>query len=75
MDIMVFLNGATKFLASAAAIAQTAMSVHPETLLALGGLGVIASGAYSLWQAFRKRKQRLPSTIAQFEAQFVHEKR
>jgi hypothetical protein len=75
MGIMVFLNGATKFLASAAAIALTAMSVRPETLLALGGLGVIASGAYSLWQAFRERKQRLPGTIAQFEAQFVPEKR
>lgn len=75
MGIMVFLNGATKFLASAAAIALTAMAVRPETLLALGGLGVIASGAYSLWQAIREKKQRLPNMIAQFEAQFVPEKR
>jgi hypothetical protein len=68
--MMVFLNGITRFAGSGAAIALAAFGVTPVTLLVVGGLGVIAAGVYSLWQAGADRKEHQPETIAEFEAQF-----
>jgi len=68
--IMVFLNGAIRLAASAAGIVLAAMAVSPQTLLVIGGTGVILSGVYSLHQAAWARKQRQPETIAEFEQQF-----
>lgn len=72
MGILAFLNGASRLAASAAGIALTSrgLSVQPVTLLWIGGLGVIASGFYSLWQAARERKELRPQTFAEFESQF-----
>jgi hypothetical protein len=69
--IMVFLNGATRLIASAAGIGLAALAVPPGALLIVGGMGVILSGAYSLWQGRRERRQRLPDTIQDFERQFT----
>jgi hypothetical protein len=46
------------------------ISIQPETLILIGGLGVIGSGFYSLRQAVRERKEHLPRTFAEFEAGF-----
>ena len=71
MGIMVFLNGVIRIVASLVAIGLTRqLSLQPSTLLWIGGLGVIASGFYSLWQAAREREERRPETFAAFEAQF-----
>ncbi len=48
MGIMVFLNGIIRFSASAAGMMLAAMAVSPQTLLVVGGIGVIFSGFYSL---------------------------
>lgn len=69
MGIMVFLNGATRLSASAIAIALTAWRVEPTTLMLIGGLGIIAVGAFSLGQA-RLEEQFHLDTIADFEARF-----
>jgi hypothetical protein len=72
MGIMVFLGGLVQLLAALAAMLLTsqALSVQPVTLIWIGGLGVILSGVYSLWQAARERKEHRPQTFAEFEAQF-----
>jgi small neutral amino acid transporter SnatA (MarC family) len=67
----VFLNGVIRFSASAAGMVLAAMAVSPQTLLIIGGSGVILSGLYSLRQAARERKQRRPETMAEFERQFA----
>jgi hypothetical protein len=68
--ISVFLYGVVRIVASLVAMGLARQGVQPETLLWIGGLGVIASGFYSLWQAVRERKERRPATFAEFEAQF-----
>ncbi len=73
MGIMVFLNGTIRLSASAAGMTLAAMAVSPQTLLVLGGIGVILSGVYSLYQAQWDRKQHQPETIAEFERQFIAE--
>jgi MFS family permease len=70
MGIMVFLNGLMRFAASAVAMALAAFCISPQTIIFIGGLGVIASGLYSLWQAAGERKAGRPQTFAAFEAQF-----
>lgn len=75
MGIMVFLNGAVRFAASAAAIGLAACEFQPGTLMVVGGLGVILSGIYSLWQGLRERREKQLATIADFEAMFAAEKR
>ncbi len=70
MGITVFLSGLIRIVASAAGMGLAALSVRPSTFLWIGGLGVIASGVYSLWQAARERKEHRPRTFAEFEAQF-----
>jgi hypothetical protein len=69
--IMVFLYGLVRIAASAAAIGLASWSVRPETLLWIGGLGVILSGFYSLWQAARERREHRPQTFAEFEKAFA----
>ncbi|NMC19593.1 MAG: MFS transporter [Thermogutta sp.] len=71
MGIMVFLNGVIRFSASAAGMALTALEVPPQTLLIIGGTGVILSGFYSLYQAAWERRHRRPETIPEFERQFT----
>jgi hypothetical protein len=72
MGSLVVVNGLSRIVASAAGMALTsqALSVQPGTLLWIGGLGMMASGFYSLWQAARERKEHRPQTFAEFEAQF-----
>ena len=70
MGLMVFLNGTVKVLASALGMLLVWFSVPPTTLIALGGVGVVLSGFYSLWQWDRERRERQPRTITEFEAQF-----
>jgi len=67
MGVMVFLNGSIRLAASAAGIGLTALSIPPSVLLVAGGIGVMLSGLYSLWQAAWERQQRGPETIAEFE--------
>jgi hypothetical protein len=67
MGVMVFLNGATRLLASAAGIGLAALSVPPGALLMAGGIGVVLSGAYSLWLAAWDRRHCGPETMAEFE--------
>jgi len=71
MGVMVFLNGAIRIVASLAGMVLAAWAVQPVTLLWIGGLGVIASGVYSLVLAAVERRDRLPRTFAEFEAQFT----
>ena len=71
MGIMVFLNGIIRFSASAAGMMLAAMAVSPQTLLVVGGIGVIFSGFYSLYQAAAERKRHQPETMAEFERQFT----
>jgi hypothetical protein len=68
--IMVFLNGATRLLGSLAGMLLAALSMQPETLLVIGGVGVLLSGIYSLSQAARERQEHRPETFAQFESQY-----
>ncbi|GEM_PF-692125 len=72
MGIMVFLNGVIRFSASAAGMALAALEVAPQTLLIIGGIGVILSGCYSLYQAAWERRHHRPETIPEFERQFTH---
>jgi hypothetical protein len=67
MGVMVFLNGSIRLLASAAGIGLAALSIPPSVLLIAGGVGVILSGLYSLWQAGWERQHRGPETILEFE--------
>jgi len=71
MGIMVFVNGAIRLSASAAGMVLAAMAVSPQTLLIIGGTGVILSGLYSLYQAAWERKQHQPETMTEFERQFT----
>jgi hypothetical protein len=70
MGVMVFVNGATRLLASLTSMLLMAFAVPPGLLLAFGGLGVILSGVYSFWQTIGAPRQREPQTIAEFEHQF-----
>jgi hypothetical protein len=70
MGMMVFLNGLTRISASLVGMILAAMAFRPDTFLWIGGLGVIASGLYSLYQADRERREHRPRTFAEFEAQF-----
>jgi hypothetical protein len=70
MGLMVFLNGATRLLASVAGILLTKMGVPVVALLVIGGSGVVLAGVYSSWQAARERRQHAPDTMAAFEHQF-----
>ncbi|HPM83325.1 MAG TPA: MFS transporter [Candidatus Anammoximicrobium sp.] len=67
MGVMVFLNGAVRLLASAAGMGLAALSVPPGVLLIAGGVGVVLSAAYSLWQASWERRHRGPETMTEFE--------
>lgn len=71
MGVMAFLNGAIRLTASATGIALAAMAISPATLIALGGTGVILSGAYSLWCAAQERRELRLETTAEFERQFL----
>jgi hypothetical protein len=71
MGIMVFLNGGIRMAASASGMVLAASAVQPGTLLVVGGLGVILSGVYSLWQGIRERRERHLATIADFESLFT----
>ena len=71
MGIMVFLNGIIRFSASAAGMILAALAVSPQTLLVVGGIGVIFSGLYSAFQAAAERKRNQPETMAEFERQFT----
>lgn len=75
MGVMVFLNGAIRLLASAAGMGLTALSVPPSVLLIAGGVGVMLSGVYSLWQASWERRHRGPETMTEFEHQWEDEPR
>jgi hypothetical protein len=75
MGIMVFLSGAVRFTASATAMGLAAFHFQPSTLMVVGGLGVILSGVYSLWQGLQERRDKQLATIADFEAMFAGEKR
>jgi hypothetical protein len=67
MGIMVFLNGLIRFSASAAGMALTALAISPQTLLIIGGAGVIVSGFYSLYHATWDKRRCEPATITDFE--------
>jgi len=71
MGIMVFLNGMIRLVASAAGMVLAAMAVAPQTLLIIGGIGVVLSGLYSLHQAAWERMHHQPQTMAEFERQFT----
>lgn len=75
MGIMVFLSGAIRLTASAMAMILSAYALRPSTLMVVGGLGVILSGVYSLWQGIRERRERQLATIADFEAMCTAEQR
>lgn len=70
MGIMVFLNGIVRFSASGAGMILAARNVSPQTLLVIGGAGVVVSGLYSLQQGLAERRRREPETMAEFERQF-----
>lgn len=72
MGIMVFLNGVIRLTASAAGMALAWMAVAPQTLIIIGGVGVMFSGVYSLYQAAWDRKHHQPETMAEFERRFVN---
>jgi hypothetical protein len=72
---MVFLSGAIRFGASSAGMVLAAMAVPPGVFLVIGGLGVILSGVYSLWQAVRERQADYPNTMTEFESQYVEVRR
>jgi hypothetical protein len=59
--------------AATGGILLAAMAVPPGALLVIGGLGVILSGVYSLWQATAERRERRPQTMTEFERQFLGE--
>lgn len=72
VGIMAFLNGVIRLGASATGMALAARGVSPQTLIVLGGLGVTASGVYSLYQAHGERRHRQPETMTEFERQFAN---
>jgi hypothetical protein len=69
MGVMVFLNGATRLTASAMGMVLASLNVPTTTILTIGGAGVILSGAYSLAQARRERREHRPQTVSEFESQ------
>lgn len=69
--VMVFVNGATRLMASATGMLLASLGFQTTTVLALGGVGVMVSGLYSFAQARRERRENRPDTIAEFESQFV----
>ena len=71
LGIMALLNGTVRLIASAAGMALMWWHVAPTTLLAVGGLGIIAVGLYSLVESRAERHQANLATIAAFEAQFT----
>jgi MFS family permease len=71
MGMMVFFNGVIRLSASAAGMTLAAMAVSPQMLLVIGGVGVILSGVYSLYQAGWERRRRQPETMSEFERQFT----
>jgi len=73
MGVMAFLNGAIRLGASAAGMVLAAMAIPPGALLVFGGVGVILSGVYSLWQAAREREEHRPQTMTEFEREFLGE--
>jgi len=73
MGVIAFLNGAIRLGASAAGMVLAAMAIPPGVLLILGGLGVMLSGVYSLWQAMRERQEHRPPTMTEFEREFLGE--
>ena len=73
MGVMVFVNGAIRLVASAAGMGLAALSIPPGVLLTIGGLGVVLSGVYSLWQAAWERKHRGPETMTEFEHRWEEE--
>lgn len=75
MGVMVFLNGAIRLVASAAGMGLAALSIPPGVLLTVGGLGVVLSGVYSLWQAGWDREHRGPETMTEFESRCADERR
>lgn len=69
MGILTFLNGAMRL--SAGAISSVLVGLYsPSAVLAIGGVGVIASGAYSWYLAGQEKTHHDPATIADFEAGF-----
>ena len=70
MGVISFLNGAIRLTASATGIALAALAFSPATLIAVGGTGVILSGAYSLWCAIQERRELPLETTVEFERQF-----
>ncbi|NLX95081.1 MAG: MFS transporter [Rhodopirellula sp.] len=74
MGIMAFLHGMIRLTASAAGMALAALAVPPATLIAVGGLGVIFSGVYSLINGLRERRVMHLETTADFEQQFLDER-
>ncbi len=70
MGIIVFLNGAIRISASATGMILAALAVPSGVLLLMGGLGVIFSGVYSLWQAHVEHRENRPETMTDFERQF-----
>jgi len=71
MGILVFLNGVVRLTASGLGMILSAYAIHPGTLMVAGGLGVMLSGLYSLWQGIRERREKNLATIADFESQFT----
>ena len=70
MGIMTFLNGVIRLSASAAGMVLAKMEVSPQTLLIIGGIGVIFSALYSLHQAAWERRHHHPETMTDFERRF-----
>jgi hypothetical protein len=73
MGVMVFLNGAIRLVASTASMVLVARNVPPVALIVVGGVGVILSGVYSLWQGVREKRERRPDTMTDFEHQFLEQ--
>jgi hypothetical protein len=71
LGVLVFLNGLMRFAASGAGMILAAVGVPVGRLLVIGGLGVIASGFYSLYQAARERREHAPETMTEFETAFL----
>jgi hypothetical protein len=66
--IMVFLNGVIKIVASTTGMVMASYEFQPQTLLCIGGIGILASSFYSLLQARRDRREHRPATFAEFES-------
>ena len=71
MGIVTSLNGAIRLLASGVGMTLAYWAISPGTLILIGGIGVILSGCYSMWQAHCERREHVPETMAEFENQFL----